>query len=241
MQLSEASYERIIAVGDLHGHYGPLKRMLQIIDLGEDDLIIFIGDYIDRGPRSKELVQELIELQLSHTHTVFLRGNHEDMLLGSLGYTAVLSDMSTWLYNGGWATLRSYGLGMDELNRGLSLWNKAERYEALAQVLSEAHIEFFLHLELSVETENFFFCHAGVDPTLSIEQGKQNHYNLLWMREHLYAKEYSWEKTLVCGHTPLRDMHISEKLICIDTGLHYYGKLSAVDVKSMEVFQVNTV
>ena len=76
MQLSEASYERIIAVGDLHGHHGPLKHMLQIIDLGEGALIIFMGDYIDRGPHSKELVQELIELQLSHTHTVFLRGNH---------------------------------------------------------------------------------------------------------------------------------------------------------------------
>jgi serine/threonine protein phosphatase 1 len=59
------------------------------------------------------------------------------------------------------------------------------------------------------------------------------------MREHLNADETCWEKTLVCGHTPLRDMHMSGKLICIDTGLHYYGRLSAIDVKSKEVFQVN--
>ena len=78
-----------------------------------------------------------------------------------------------------------------------------------------------------------------MDPAVSIEQGKQNHHDLLWMREHLYAEEHSWEKTLVCGHTPLRDIHISEKLICIDTGLHNYGKLSAIDVKSRELFQVN--
>ena len=238
MQLSEASYNRIIAVGDLHGHHEPLKRMLQIIDAGDNDLVIFIGDYIDRGPHSRELVQELIEFKMSHPHTVFLKGNHEDMLLGSFGFTAAVSDMSTWLYNGGWATLLSYGLGIDELNRISCLWDISERRAAFTGVVPETHLGFFLHLELFVETERFFFCHAGVHPSVSIEQGKRNHHNLLWMREHLQAEELSWEKTLVCGHTPLRDIHVSEKLICIDTGLHYYGTLSAIDVKSKELFQV---
>jgi serine/threonine protein phosphatase 1 len=238
MQLSEVSFERIIAVGDMHGHRESLIRMLKKIDLRKGDFIIFIGDYIDRGPRSKELVQELIDLQKSHTDSAFIRGNHEDMLLGTLGYSAVVSDMSTWLYNGGFATLRSYGLDMNGLNRIMNLWNENERLAALAQVIPEEHVDFFCSLELYVETEHFFFCHAGVDPAGTIEQGKLNHHNLLWMREHLYAEEQAWEKKLVCGHTPLRDIFISDKLICIDTGLHYDGCLSAIDVKSMEVFQV---
>ena len=99
-------------------------------------------------------------------------------------------------------------------------------------------MDFFMQLELFVETEGFFFCHGGVDPADSMEQGKKNQHNLLWMREHLYAEELFWEKTLVCGHTPLREIRIAEKLICIDTGLHHYGVLSAIDVKSMELFQV---
>ena len=239
MLLSAASYERVIAIGDLHGHHGPLQRMLQKIDLRSGDFIIFIGDYIDRGPDSKELVQELIELRFAHPHVAFLRGNHEDMLIGSLGYSAVVSDMSTWLYNGGSQTLHSYGLSRDELNHIVSLWDESERRAALRKVFPKEHINFFLDLELYVETEHHFFCHAGVDPAVSIEEGKQSPHNLLWMREHLYADEPCWEKTLVCGHTPLRDIRISEKLICIDTGLHYYGTLSAIDVKSKEVFQVN--
>ena len=237
MLLSAASYERVIAIGDLHGQNGPLHRMLQKIDLRSGDFIIFIGDYNDRGPNSKELVQQLIEVSFAHPHVAFLRGNHGDMLLGSLGYSAMVSDMSTWLYNGGFATLHSYGLSRDELNRIVSLWDESERWAALMKVFPKAHINFFLDLELYVETEHFFFCHAGVDPAVSIEEGKQSPHNLLWMREHLYTDEPCWEKTLVCGHTPLRDILISEKLICIDTGLHYYGTLSAIDVKSKEVFQ----
>jgi serine/threonine protein phosphatase 1 len=197
--------------------------MLKKVDLRSGDFIIFIGDYIDRGPNSKELVQELIELRFAHPHVAFLRGNHEDMLLGSLGYSAIVSDMSTWLYNGGSQTLHSYGLSTDELNRIVGLWDESERRAALMKAFPKEHINFFLDLELYVETEHHFFCHAGVD----------------WMREHLYTDEPCWEKTLVCGHTPLRDIHISEKLICIDTGLHYYGTLSAIDVKSKEVFQVS--
>ena len=238
MQLSEASYERIMVVGDLHGHHEPLKRMLEKIDVRKDDLVIFLGDYIDRGPHSKELVQELIAFRLSHHHTVFLKGNHEDMLLGSFGYAATVSDINTWLYNGGWATLRSYGMDMDELNRIISLRNRSERRRALLKLVPETHMDFFEQLNFYVETEGFFFCHAGVDPSLPIEQGKHNLHNLLWMREHLYADTLNWEKTVVCGHTPLRDILISERLICIDTGLHYFGHLSAIDVKSMEIFQV---
>jgi serine/threonine protein phosphatase 1 len=77
-----------------------------------------------------------------------------------------------------------------------------------------------------------------VDPSVSIAHGKHNHHNLLWMREHLYAEEREWEKTVVCGHTPIRDIRISDRLVCIDTGLHYFGTLSAIDLVSKKVYRV---
>jgi serine/threonine protein phosphatase 1 len=160
------------------------------------------------------------------------------MLLGSLGHSAVVSDTGTWLYNGGYATLLSYGLGEEELGRLQTLWDEHQRQDALLKLLPEAHMNFYLDTKLHVETEGYFFCHAGVHPALSIAEGKHNAHNLLWMREHLYADDPRWEKTLVCGHTPLREIHITEKLICIDTGLHYFGKLTAIDVKSRKIFQV---
>ncbi len=232
-------YSRIIAIGDLHGHYEPLTRLLPKLGFEERDLLVFIGDYIDRGLEAKVLIQSLIELRIHHRNVVFLKGNHEDMMLGSMGYPAAVNDLNTWLYNGGATTLYSYGMEMDCITSLLSLWDDNKRYAAIMDVIPEAHIEFLLGLELWLETEQFFFCHAGVNPSSTIEEGKKNHFDLLWMREHFSAEEYRWEKTLVCGHTPLQEVLITPKLICVDTGLHYYGKLTAVEVGSRMIYQVN--
>jgi serine/threonine protein phosphatase 1 len=160
------------------------------------------------------------------------------MLLGSLGYPALVTDLNTWLYNGGSSTLHSYGIGREDLDRVLSLWDEEERVAELRKVFPPSHLEFLLELELYIESEGFFFCHGGLEPYRSIEQGKNSTFHLLWMREHLYANNPVWDKTVVCGHTPLREVLVTPKLICIDTGLHYDGKLTAIDVKSREVFQV---
>jgi serine/threonine protein phosphatase 1 len=236
--IREDEYDRIIAIGDLHGHLAPLRRILERIAPGPSDFIVFIGDYIDRGPDSREVVQDLIELNEAHPNTAFLKGNHEDMLLGSLGYGALVTDLNTWLYNGGSSTLRSYGLGRQELDRILTLWDEEERVAALRKAFPPSHLDFFLELAMYVESEGYFFCHGGVEPYRSIEQGKNSHFQLLWMREHLYANKPVWDKTVVCGHTPLREVLLTPRLICIDTGLHYNGKLTALNVKSGEIVQV---
>ena len=234
--MQEHRYSRIIAIGDLHGYYDPLKKLLDRIEPVEDDLLVFIGDYVDRGPYSREVVQTLIELQASHENMVFLKGNHEDMLLGSLGFPAFVNDLNTWLYNGGGLTLKSYGMGLEEFNCLSGTWRNDEAERALQQYIPDAHIDFLTHLSLMLETERFFFCHAGVDPQSSVREGKHNSFDLLWMRDHIYTDELQWEKTVVCGHTPLRDVLMRDRLICIDTGLFCYGKLSAVDVMSSEIF-----
>jgi serine/threonine protein phosphatase 1 len=238
MRVSEEDYSRIIAIGDLHGHYGSLARLLPKLEYGERDLLVFIGDYVDRGMEVKELVQNLILLRIRHKNIIFLKGNHEDMMLGSLGYPAAVNDLNTWLYNGGTSTLLCYGMEMDRITGLLSLGDDDERYAAIMDVIPKPHIDFLQGLELWLETEQFFFCHAGINPGSTIEEGKKNHFDLLWMREHLSAEEYRWEKTLVCGHTPLKEVLITPKLICVDTGLHYYGKLTAVEVGSGSIYQI---
>jgi len=231
-------YARIIAVGDLHGCYSPFAELMRTMSLTSNDLVVFIGDYIDRGPESKKIVDELIHIRLSLADIFCLRGNHEDMLLGSAGYQAVVKDMDMWLYNGGTSTLQSYGADTADIYRILNMRDKEEQAAAVRNIIPKSHLEFYLNLELYIETEHYFFCHAGVNPLSSIEEGKKNTEDLLWMRSHLNATRFVWEKTVICGHTPLQKPLVTEKLICIDTGLYYFGTLTAIDVISRQLFQV---
>lgn len=237
--IKEGEYRRIIAVGDIHGYLEPLENLIKEINPEEEDLLIFIGDYIDRGPVSKDVVSYLITLSLSNRNVFFLKGNHEDMLLGSIGYKAVVTDLSTWLYNGGTVTLKSYGMSSDEVIQLGRLWDDAERYRSIINYIPNAHLNFFLNTKLWLESENYFFCHGGVDPHYTIDDGKKNIKDLLWMREHLYYDSYNWRKTVVCGHTPLTEVLVKDKLICIDTGLYYYGTLSAIDVLNRKIYQTS--
>jgi serine/threonine protein phosphatase 1 len=231
--IDEGAYGRIIAIGDLHGYSKPLFRLLDEIVPTHNDLLVFIGDYVDRGPHSREVVQALIDFSKTYPGCRFLKGNHEDMLLGALGFDACVSDINTWLYNGGGATLRRYGIRFEELMRGDGLPT------ALRDAMPPSHLDFFSRLPLYFESENFLFCHAGVAPHVSTAVGKLNEFDLLWMRDHISAEELSYEKTVVCGHTPLPEVMLKERLICVDTGLFYYGNLSAVDVLSREVYVVS--
>jgi serine/threonine protein phosphatase 1 len=238
MNALEKNYDRIIAVGDLHGYSAPLRELLTKIHVKEPDLIVFIGDYIDRGPESKTVIEELIQLKDLHQNLIFLKGNHEDMLLGSLGFNAVIRDLRTWLYNGGADTLTSYGMDRNEVWSLQNMSNDRTSIQVIKNFIPTNHIEFLAGLQPYIETEHFFFCHAGVNPGDTLEEGKKNLFDLLWMREHIYSGVPRWEKTLVCGHTPLHDVLIKKKLIVIDTGLYCYGTLSAIDVFTHRLYQV---
>jgi serine/threonine protein phosphatase 1 len=238
LDVSEKNYGRIIAVGDLHGYCTPLRELLIDIQIKETDLIVFIGDYIDRGPESKSVIEDLIRLKLGHPNLIFLKGNHEDMMLGAMGFNAVIKDLRTWLYNGGTKTLISYGMNINEVLSLQSLKGDPSGIRRIMEIIPPDHVEFLEGLCHYVETENFFLCHAGVNPGSTIGAGKNNLFDLLWMRDHIYSEELRWEKTVVCGHTPMREVLIKEKLIAIDTGLFCYGTLSAVDVLTHRLYQV---
>jgi serine/threonine protein phosphatase 1 len=128
---------RLYVVGDIHGCADELKIMLVHLEshesLSDDDLIVFIGDYIDRGPKSKQVIDELIAFHSRHPQAIFLRGNHEDMLLDFLGYEGTLGH--SYLVNGGQATTQSYGC------------LPAPTREQLGAAMTASHLAFFLNLE----------------------------------------------------------------------------------------------
>lgn len=202
--------ERIFAIGDIHGCYDPLVRLLGRIPIDwSRDRLVFMGDYIDRGPKSFEVVQHLIELQERQPGTVFLKGNHEQMLADYLSGR----DRMTYLYNGGQETLDSY----------LRNASAPGRYP-----IPEAHLRFFDSLRLMFETENYIFVHAGLRKGLPPE--KQRPEDLLWIREHFIDSRHAFGKRVVFGHTPFDEPRVEPNKIGIDTGAVYGNKLTCVQL-----------
>ncbi len=220
-------HKRIIAVGDIHGCLYSLQSLLEKLELRESDQLVFLGDYINRGKRSKAVIDYLLKLRGWYT-CFHLMGNHERMFLDFLLDTR---DPALWMQNGGDTTLESY----DSID-GLEL--------------PEEHIAFMQSCRYYIETEQYFFAHGGIDPGMSIRDNlrymKPEDY--CWMRTHLRSsnlenRNYNWEKTLICGHTPISRPVMLEKLIAIDTGCVYtenpsLGKLSAVILPERHIVQV---
>lgn len=212
----------LVAIGDIHGCLKTFDRLWEQLQLSTDDHVVFIGDYVDRGPRSRGVIDRMLELKETH-QCVFLRGNHEKFMMDYLQNGSI----NLWNQNGGLATLRSYGGG----HRG-------------AQIPDE-HATFVRETELFYETDEFFFVHAGLKPRLSVEKNKQRFGEdvFLWERSHMEASTLKWEKTVVCGHTPQPDPVNRDRLIAIDTGCVYnmhpgLGHLTAVHLPEREFVSV---
>ena len=212
----------LIAIGDVHGCALTLDSLLERLNPGSDDHLVFIGDYIDRGPDSKGVIDRLIQLKDEYKCT-FLRGNHEELLLGDLDF----GEYDLWAVNGGITTLQSYGVSTG------------------AKDLPTEHIDFIRETEIYLETEEFFFVHAGLRPGLTIAENleSENDQVFLWERGHLKADYLAWEKTVVCGHTPVAVPLDSPKLINIDTGCVFYthpnlGNLTAVRLPEREYISI---
>lgn len=186
-----------------------------------DRKFVFVGDYIDRGPNSRKVVDRLIAFQ-DEVDAVFLRGNHEQMLLDAVER----GNFSLWLMNGGRRTLNSYGIRGQTTN------------------FPEDHLAFYRNTKLYYDTEDYFFVHAGLSPAKTIEESLNNDEQIkefLWERSHLNAFETPWEKTVVFGHTPRPNPIKKDHMLGIDTGCVYdrvgYGKLTAVKLPEEEFIQ----
>jgi serine/threonine protein phosphatase 1 len=196
-------------IGDIHGCLRPLERLLEKIAPRPGDEVVFIGDYIDRGPQSREVVDHL--LGLPH-RCVFLLGNHEKMLMDYLDG----KDEGLFLPNGGLATIQSYG--------------------GHAADIPPAHLRFFRDLKPMYDTASYLFVHAGIRPLVPLE--RQRVEDLVWIRREFIQFIGRFPKPIVFGHTPLRQVLMEPDRIGIDTGCVYGGKLTCVRLPDREVIQV---
>lgn len=221
-QGSPRGAERLFAIGDLHGCIGELRRLLEEIRPASGDRLVFLGDYVDRGPDARGLIDVLIDLRdRSPADCIFLKGNHEDMFLDFLGEGGHHGD--AFLMNGGRGTLASYGIdpGAGEI------------------MLPPGHLEFLRNLRLSYLESPFLFVHAGISPLLSLEEQPEE--SLLWIREEFIRNRHLLPYTVVFGHTPHREIvwHVPWK-IGLDTGCVYGNKLSCLELRSATLFEVPT-
>ena len=226
-------YSRVIAIGDIHGMYEKLITLMDKIRFDpEEDLLVFLGDYIDRGPDPVKCLQYVYDLQRRFPDSVIcLLGNHEVMMSSYLmekrvSYNTLIGDYSeSWLENGGFQTLQQ----LNELDAD-------KREELLAWVTD---------LPVTYRYQEFFFCHAGIDPDVPLSV--QNEYDMLWRRRQWWEK-YKGEETIVVGHTPIqkikkgtrnvKPLFLPNRVMMCDTGSYMAGgKLSGVDVLSRKVWQ----
>ncbi len=218
----------IYAIGDIHGCLKPLKSLINKLPLKSQDELVFVGDYIDRGPESKEVVDFLLSDRKPNWR--FLKGNHEQMFLDWLK-TSDSTAASNWLLNGGYETLKSY-LSIDALDEIHGQDIKA----LLKPVLPEEHIRFFESLSLTYETSDYFFCHAGVN--LDKPLNAQEPEDLLWIRRKFLEDPRPTPKLVIHGHTPIEKVDLSRDRINLDTGCVYGRVLTAVSLPNKKVYQV---
>lgn len=201
-----AAAGRLLAVGDIHGCLHHLERLMSQVRPTPVDRVVFLGDYIDRGPDSRLVLDYLIDFGRRFPRTVFLKGNHEEMFLD---FIAGRNQMLYFL-NGGETTLANYQDG-----------------EKLR--IPQAHLDFMAGLRLFFESDRFIFVHAGLRPGLPLHE--QSEKDLLWIREEFLHSDYDWGKSVVYGHTPRLSTLLTPNRIGVDTGAVYGRVLSCCDVE----------
>jgi serine/threonine protein phosphatase 1 len=222
--------ELLYAVGDIHGRSDLLAALLREIEAdaeaseAEKRTLIFLGDYVDRGPDVRGVVEMLIAGLPQGFEAHFLKGNHEVLLLDFLDDP---SSLHAWVLNDGDITMGSYGVEVDALYRARA--RPEEWRDAFAAALPDAHLRFFRELELSVARGDYLFVHAGIKPGVPL--AAQTEDDLVWIRKPFLDWNDPFEKFVVHGHTPAHEPVTRTNRICIDTGACFTGRLTALRLK----------
>lgn len=219
---------RVYAVGDSHGccdqlrdlHREILEDALGAEPRAERRVVVYLGDYVDRGPDSRDLLDLLIDGRLTGFETVHLMGNHDDFVLRFLAG----EDPTAWLMNGGDATLRSYGIDPQDSD-GIAHRGEWLR-EQLAARLPDDHLAFLQGLGTMHTEGDYVFVHAGIRPGVPIPIQEKR--DLLWIREPFLESRADHGKVVVHGHTPTAEPDVRANRIGIDTGACYGGRLTAL-------------
>jgi len=217
---------RLFAISDIHGCLNPFHDLIvDVIDLKKDDRLVLLGDYIDRGAQSRQVIDFILDLQKSGFDLKILAGNHEQMMLESWHNPEILP---LWYLNNGMITLDSFGV-LD------------------VKEVGEEYIRFISELPFYYKEGNILFVHAGFNDFLS-DPFSDNHY-MIWECRSIYQNPVLSGKIIIHGHRPKTLEYVKRQLsdrsliIPIDTGCVYntepgYGNLSALEVNSMTLFSV---
>lgn len=226
---------RIYAIGDIHGRADLLGRLLRRIEAdcrerpAQRALTVFIGDYIDRGSHSRDVIDLLLRWRKDND-AIFLKGNHETFLPRFLSDSKTLQE---WRKCGGLETLLSYGLqpsispDRDEQER---LANQ------LANSLPKEHFDFLESLEPFYCCGDFFFVHAGIRPGIPMDEQAEE--DLLWIREEFLDHEQPFERLVIHGHTPVEAVDIRSNRINIDTGAFATGRLACIVIEGSAITEL---
>lgn len=223
--------ELLYAVGDIHGRSDLLATLLRAIEAdaaaseAEKRTLVFLGDYVDRGPDTRGVIEMLISGFPQGFEAHFLKGNHEALLLGFLDDP---SSLDAWLLNDGDVTMASYGVDVDALYRARA--RPEEWRDAFAASLPEAHLSFFRDLKLSVAHGDYLFVHAGIKPGVPL--AAQTEDDLVWIRRPFLDWNHPFEKFVVHGHTPAHEPVTRANRICVDTGACFTGRLTALRLEN---------
>lgn len=228
--------ELIYAIGDIHGCYEPLKALLGLIlndwrtrSPARRPLLIFCGDYVDRGPQSAEVVEAMVWLQRrTDLQPCFLKGNHEAALMRFLDNPL---DAAGWLRFGGVETLESYGVRAPAPDNPRACF---QARDLLLQRMPSSHLRFIERLELMLVVGDYAFVHAGIQPGADLKSQREE--DLLWIRQEFLEDEGPFEKIIVHGHSWTdAQIQVLPHRIGVDTGAYATGVLSAVRLDGEDV------
>jgi serine/threonine protein phosphatase 1 len=232
------------AFGDIHGHYDQMMRLVKKcqsdgMDLFKD-IIIFLGDIVDGGDQTKQVIDQLMRWQKNNKNIIVLYGNHEDLLLDALLYNGRIYDCyNLWWGQGGKATYESF------LPKGLTEFEKA--VSQVKDHITSKYLDWLRQLPLFYETDKYFFVHAGLPHALSIQKVKEIlkkggkdadslKQKLLWIREEFIYSPFKWEKKIIFGHTVHKDPVILNNKIGLDGMFHNDGNLFAIELPSEKIY-----
>ena len=239
----------IYAVGDIHGHVEQLDRALGLIeaDGGADATTVFLGDYTDRGPDSRGVIDRLVDGLGGGRPWICLMGNHDRMFMrlvrdGALGDAAIVSG-KTWLHPslGGGATLASYGVALPERDE-LERYGHEPAYDddleglfaAARAAIPQAHLDFLAALALTHETDAQIFVHAGIRPGVPLDRQAED--DLLWIRGDFLDDPRDHGRLVVHGHTAVRAPEHRGNRLNLDTGAGYGRPITAAAIDGRDAW-----
>ena len=218
----------IYAIGDIHGRddllaklHAAIEEELVTVTEPREATVVYLGDYIDRGPDSRAVINRLLDQPVKGAKSVFLKGNHEDVMLR---FIAGESGGQSWLSIGGGATAKSYGVPMSpgESDRG----TRSTIRKHLREKVPERHIAFLSDLRMVYEAGDYLFVHAGIRPGRPLEE--QSPQDLLWIRREFLTSRRNHGRIIVHGHSASEKTVVKRNRICVDTAAYATDCLSCV-------------